>query len=92
MFCYEDVFQPNVIGAALMRHVHIAVKCFQQFAVNVVKVFAHDDSHRVCPCSDHVHNLTVHFIPQQLGGAPQQGHVNLKMNVADFYEICFFIV
>jgi hypothetical protein len=60
--------------------------------VNVVKVFAHDDSHRVGPRADHIHDLTVHFIPQQLGGATQQGHVYLKMNVADFYEIRFFIV
>ena len=70
---------------------HVVVKGFQQFTVDVVKVFAQHDSHRVGARANHIHNLIVYFIPQQLGGASQQGHVNLKMNVADFHKIRFLV-
>ena len=88
MFRDQYVFQSDVV---VMRHVHVVVKRLQQFAVNVVKVFANNDTNGVGSCADHVHNLGVHFIPQQFGRASQQRHVNFKVNVTYLYGLRFLI-
>ena len=88
VFRDQYVFQPDVV---LLGHVHVVVKRLQQFAVNVVKVFANNDSGGFGSRADHVHDLGVHFVPPQFGRAAQQRHVNLKVNVADFYGLDFFV-
>jgi hypothetical protein len=88
VFRDQYVFQSDVV---VVRHVHVVVKRLQQFAVDVVKVFANNDPHGVGSRADHVHNLGVNFIPQQFGRAPQQRHVNFKVNVAYLYGLRFLV-
>ena len=88
MFRDQYVFQSDVV---LLGHVHVVVKRFQQFAVNVMKVFANNDPSGFGSCADHVHNLGVNFVPPQFGRAAQKRHVNFKVNVAYFYGLYFLV-
>jgi hypothetical protein len=59
--------------------------------MNIVKVFANNNSSGFGSGADDVHNLGVHFVPPQFGRAAQKRHVNFKVNVAYFYGLDFFV-
>ncbi len=63
----------------------VAVKHVQKLAVNVMKVFAHDNTVRLRASGNDVNKLRINFVPQKLRVAAQHGHINFKMNVAHFY-------
>jgi hypothetical protein len=63
---------------------NVAVKHFEQFAVNVVKVFANDYSAHGWSRGYDVDNLGVNLVPKQFGIASEQRHIYFEMNVAHF--------
>ena len=70
---------------------HVRVENTQQFRVNRVKVFAHDDGTFFGFERDNVHNLGKHFVPNQRRVAAQHGHVNFIVNVADTIRVRMFL-
>jgi hypothetical protein len=87
LLCQQNEFDVDPQQVLL----HVAVEILQQFPMNLMEIFAHNDARLVGLGRDDIDQVFINIMPKQFGIASEERHIYFVVNVAYLEEILLFV-